>query len=258
MTKSKNFFFLFLSIIIASIHSQDLKNVRLQNHKPYTSPNGKYGLVMQDDGNLVIYNQGLGTSRWASNTMNKGGNYAQMQNDGNLVIYKNDGTPVWSTGTHGNTGATLKMQNDGNLVIYSSESVPLWSSNSQARPGNFPIRVAPNCNRIAGKSWRCCGQATLTEEGVLSADIKTSSNNLRGFTGGIKFTFYDIKYRPIYFVYSNSYGVNAESSRNDAFSINVEKGILPYVAQIEAVGVHNQSCKLCKQVLEAGLEYLKN
>ena len=41
-----------------------------------------------------------------------------MQEDGNLVIYDRIGRPVWETGTGGNHGATAIFQTDGNLVIY--------------------------------------------------------------------------------------------------------------------------------------------
>ncbi len=51
-----------------------------------------------------------------------------MQSDGNLVIYKN-GSAKWHSGTHGNPNAVLRMQSDGNLVIYVNQS-PKWSSNT--------------------------------------------------------------------------------------------------------------------------------
>ncbi|HEY3458138.1 MAG TPA: choice-of-anchor D domain-containing protein [Bryobacteraceae bacterium] len=54
-----------------------------------------------------------------------------MQGDGNLVLYRQDGTPIWNTGTYGqNCGANqcfAAFQGDGNLVVYNG-SKPLWYS----------------------------------------------------------------------------------------------------------------------------------
>ncbi|NDC22198.1 hypothetical protein EBZ57_02395, partial [bacterium] len=41
-----------------------------------------------------------------------------MQYDGNLVLYAADGSALWSSMTYNNPGAYAVMQNDGNLVIY--------------------------------------------------------------------------------------------------------------------------------------------
>lgn len=42
-----------------------------------------------------------------------------MQTDGNLVLYRGS-TPLWSSRTQNNPGAGAVMQSDGNLVVYSS------------------------------------------------------------------------------------------------------------------------------------------
>jgi hypothetical protein len=66
-----------------------------------------------------------------------GGFVLVMQGDGNLVLYRN-GSPVWYTATGGqNCGAgqcTTVFQTDGNLVVYNG-SIPLWSSQTGGQPG---------------------------------------------------------------------------------------------------------------------------
>ena len=95
---------------------------------------GKYTrLVMQPDGNLVVYRNSDGKGIWSSGTYGHAGAYAYMQSDGNLVVYKSGGGPStggagWSTGTYGHSGAHAIMQNDGNFVVYSSGGTALWSS----------------------------------------------------------------------------------------------------------------------------------
>ncbi len=82
------------------------------------SANRRCKLVMQGDGNLVLY-----TSRgvvWASRTNGNPGASAVMQVDGNIVVYSSAGKVLWHSGTARNVrGANvLSLQNDGNLVLY--------------------------------------------------------------------------------------------------------------------------------------------
>ena len=86
------------------------------------SGNGTYRVVMQGDGNLVLYHGG--TALWSSRTNGDGGASATMQGDGNLVVYY-DGVAKWNSGTAGFSGARLLLQNDSNLVVYQG-SHPLW------------------------------------------------------------------------------------------------------------------------------------
>jgi len=83
---------------------------------------GKSKLTMQQDGNLVLYDE-CGKARWASGTNGNPGAFAWFQPDGNLVVYQSAGSSyyaIWDTGTWGHTGAnwSLHVQADGNLVIY--------------------------------------------------------------------------------------------------------------------------------------------
>ena len=91
-----------------------------------TSPNGKHRLVMQGDGNLVVYNTATGRATWNSGTAGNPGARFAVQGDGNLVIYRANGTVAWNAGTHGNPGTRLVLQDDGNLVLYRANNTPLW------------------------------------------------------------------------------------------------------------------------------------
>ncbi|WP_372509436.1 hypothetical protein [Streptomyces humicola] len=95
-------------------------------------------LVMQLDGNFVMYRNSDGKAIWASGTSGHSGAYAYMQSDGNLVVYKSGGGPssggaLWASGTSGHSGAYAIMQSDGNFVVYKSGGGPstggaLWST----------------------------------------------------------------------------------------------------------------------------------
>ncbi|NPC93636.1 lectin [Bacillus sp. WMMC1349] len=91
----------------------------LNSGESIQSPNGQYTLILQQDGNLVLY--GRGRALWSSGTHGRAVRFAIMQTDGNFVIY---GYPsaIWATGTVGWNNAYLVLQNDGNLVIYGQKA----------------------------------------------------------------------------------------------------------------------------------------
>jgi hypothetical protein len=88
------------------------------------SPNGKYKLIMQTDGNLVLYRVYDNYALWSSGTAGQAVSRVIMQGDGNLVIYLTNGRPIWASRTQGNPGSHLRLQDDGNLVIY--KPLPIW------------------------------------------------------------------------------------------------------------------------------------
>ena len=80
-----------------------------------TSCGGRFTLVHQGDGNVVLYDGGVAI--WHTHTNGRATTTFVMQGDGNLVLY-NGGTALWNSGTSGHSGATLAVQDDGNAVIY--------------------------------------------------------------------------------------------------------------------------------------------
>ncbi len=93
------------------------------------SKNRQFGLVMQGDGNLVIYNQGDGNGFWDMVTAGSGATHFALQTDGNLVLYAGS-RALWNTETNGRgSNVSLTMQNDGNLVLYQGGAA-LWDSHT--------------------------------------------------------------------------------------------------------------------------------
>ncbi len=75
------------------------------------SPDGKFVLQMQSDGNLVIRAPGnvpIGDTRTAGHD----GTIAVMQADGNFVLRAPGNIPVWASGTDGHPGTVLQVQNE--------------------------------------------------------------------------------------------------------------------------------------------------
>jgi hypothetical protein len=95
--------------------------------KVLRSPNGRYALEMQRDGNVVVYSSGS-RALWDSRTWGRPGAELRLQRDGNLVLYGSDGQASWSTGTWGRAAGRLTLQDDGNLVLYAADGAVMWFS----------------------------------------------------------------------------------------------------------------------------------
>lgn len=107
---------------------------RLTHDQALYSPNGRYKVTLQTDGNLVVRNI-IGTHRviWANGTDKKGVAYVEMQTDGNLVQYTKARKAVWSTKTNGKKGSYLRMQDDGNLVLYNTSNKAIWATGTNGK-----------------------------------------------------------------------------------------------------------------------------
>jgi hypothetical protein len=99
---------------------------RMTPGQSLSSPDGRFLLVYQGDGNLVLYDDALKSPVWWSGTNGRTAGAVGMQADGNLVIYDAAVTPLWMTGTAANASARLVLQSDGNLVVYSADGRPVW------------------------------------------------------------------------------------------------------------------------------------
>lgn len=128
-------------------------------------------LVMQTDGNLVLYHvtggDGKGGALWQSGTSGNPGAFARMQSDGNFVVYKkgtvgNDPSgALWASGTYQNTDARLDLQSDANLVVYTKNGGhglggALWYSDTISR-GN---KLTSGAKLMPG-SWLSTGDKVL-------------------------------------------------------------------------------------------------
>ena len=101
------------------------------------SPNRQFTLMMQQDGNLVLYKTAEWRAIWATNTAGQGGVKTSLQYDGNFVMYTAFKVVKWASGTNGRSPCYLILQDDGNLVIYGVDNMqrPIahWASGTNGR-----------------------------------------------------------------------------------------------------------------------------
>ncbi len=139
------------------------------------SPDGRYQVVQQTDGNLVVY--GPSGAVWASGTAIPYA-FTAVQGDGNVVMYDNtDGSPLWAANTSG-INVHLEMQDDGNLVLYSGANVPLWDSRGNTR---HPTTTIPPNKALVGTLD--AGQTRTSPNGAYVFAMQTDGN-LVHYAGG--------------------------------------------------------------------------
>ncbi|MFD8479057.1 hypothetical protein [Kitasatospora sp. NPDC059673] len=125
-----------------------------------TLRDGSSVLVMQGDGNLVLYLEGPNGTRltalWSTGTYGNPGAYAFMQPDGNLVVYKQgstaDANALWSTRSWNNPGAVLSMSG-GFMTVWSPKNGSRqWESRTGLAPAYGFDNPHPESCLTSGKN----------------------------------------------------------------------------------------------------------
>ena len=103
------------------------------------SVNHRYQLLVQDDGNCVVYEVAGMKPRW--NTITRAvGCRLTVGSRGQLLLVDGGGVVQWHQGQEGPSGTYfLLMQDDGNLVLYRQggpgQMTPQWASQREGRSG---------------------------------------------------------------------------------------------------------------------------
>lgn len=103
-----------------------LPNEGLYPNQRVLSCNGRYQLMLQYDGNLVLTDLQTNTVLWSAGSQGNLVDVLVMQGDGNLVIYDIQGTPIWNSQTNGKPGLKLKLFNNGTIKLYDSAWGTPW------------------------------------------------------------------------------------------------------------------------------------
>ena len=154
------------------------------------SPDRRYRLTFQTDGNLVIY-RGDGVPVWWTGTVGISPSAARMQVDGNFVVYDSAGRAPWHTYTFGNPGAYLSMQNNGAFVIYAASGARLWGSPVPANEVNTPPgggSTTPSVDTLAAGARLYPGQAVQSLDRRFALTYQTDGNLVLYGPGGARWS----------------------------------------------------------------------
>lgn len=121
-------------------NNKKFKTSTLHENERLVSKNGKYFAELKTDGNFVLYlvkeEKGKESEHqiWETKTHGKGKGPFKlvMQQDGNAVLYDGSGAHIWATNTvgKGTKPYRLVMQDDGDLVIFSHDGAPTWQTHT--------------------------------------------------------------------------------------------------------------------------------
>ena len=166
--------------VIATNNDSLSANQQLTANQRITSANGSHYLIMQGDGNLVLYTSS-NRALWATGTNGSGAIRARFQGDGNLVLRNSSGSSVWSSKTNGSGAIRLQVVNQGNVYLFNSAGNVVWQA-IQAAPADRTrpvIRLNGASNEMIsqGMSYRDPG-ATATDnvDGDISNRIVVSGS----------------------------------------------------------------------------------
>lgn len=146
----------------------------LNVNQSIVSTDGRFRLILQGDGNLVLY--GPGGHAWASNTVGSQAANAAMQGDGNFVLYNSQSKPVWATNTS-SPGSWLVLQSDRNIVIYSDKGKALWASGTaEPSPPLPPILPAPDPDKLLPGQSLDRGDAIVSQDDRFHFTLENDGN----------------------------------------------------------------------------------
>ena len=164
-----------------------------------------------------------------------------MQRDGNLVVYNKSNYPVWSTQTGGQSSYAW-FQPDGNLVLYRySDGAAIWSSNTGIAPtstgaaGNFPSgtgellagstvssRLSAGQNLYSTNGWY---RLSMAVNGNLSITSKGNVVVWQTNTAGSGATYAQFQADGNLVLYDNSGGVKWQSN-SGSYPVNAGKRLV--------------------------------
>ena len=123
----------------------------LASGQSLTSPDGRYRLTVQPDGDLALVALAdPSTVVWDTATTGHPGARLVMQRAGNLVLVDPQGLLLWNTGTTG-SGVTLSLQSGGDVVVHAAANV-LWDRLTGVHVPTPPVNSTSQAG-VRGNSW---------------------------------------------------------------------------------------------------------
>ncbi|MFJ9785788.1 CHAP domain-containing protein [Amycolatopsis sp. NPDC101161] len=145
---------------------------RLYPNQYLTSTDGRHVLILQGDGNLVLYGPGY-HALWSTGTSGRSVHSLLMQGDGNLVLYGTGGQgALWASNTAGRGSSTLRLQDDGNTVVYTSSGAS-WSTGTASGAAGL---TGVQTDRLAADARLYPGQFLRSTDGRYRLALQSDGN----------------------------------------------------------------------------------
>lgn len=156
------------------------------------SPSGRWQLMLQRNGNLVLYDS-LGQfgsdfsmassallagqrALWSSNSSGVSGTRLVMRWDGDLVLYGRVGTrtqAVWNSRTGGNPGALLQVCDEGTVQVRLPDGRVLWTAGTSTPTAGPLGHKHVVFDRTAQRVWLIAADGRLFDTYPVSGRLNT-------------------------------------------------------------------------------------
>ncbi|MCR6483314.1 CHAP domain-containing protein [Amycolatopsis sp. OK19-0408] len=145
---------------------------RLYPNQYLTSTDGRHVLILQGDGNLVLYGPGY-HALWSTGTSGRSVHSLLMQGDGNLVLYGTGGQgALWASNTAGRGSSTVRLQDDGNTVLYAGGGAG-WSTGTASGAAGL---TGVQTDRLAADARLYPGQFLRSSDGRYRLALQSDGN----------------------------------------------------------------------------------
>jgi Thiol-activated cytolysin len=169
---------------------------RLAADERLTSANGRFTLLMQGDGNLVLYRDAVDVAGayWATGTESlppdQRPTTLELRPDAQLVLCDGNQVVRWASGTAGDyVDPRLVLHDNGNLVVHHDGGAPVWASGAADGTGAMAAvghmeSAAPTTTAVDALAARerlnsavqACGRMPLVVAG--EADVEPPSESI--------------------------------------------------------------------------------
>jgi hypothetical protein len=155
---------------------------RLGADERLTSANGRFTLLMQGDGNLVLYRDAVDVAGayWATGTVwlpvDQRPTTLALRADAQLVLYDGNEVVRWASGTWGDfVDPRLVLHDDGNLVVHHDGGARVWASGAADGTGAITaLGLVPAGQRLTS-AVQACGRMPLVVAGEANIDAPSES-----------------------------------------------------------------------------------
>jgi hypothetical protein len=165
-------------------------NQYMKPNQHLTSANGKYRLMFQADGNLVLQRQSDNAQLWTSDTAQQNGKRLVLGSDGNLRLESQGKTPAWTSGTRGSRVNRLTVHDDGNVAMYDTANKEVWSTGTSqdvsTRASTATVSYVGGGSKLAqsGKTMTITRPSTTNAGDMMILAIQTAEGVVPTSAGG--------------------------------------------------------------------------
>lgn len=148
----------------------------LKKGEKYPSPSGNHYLILQPNGNLVIYSKGDGYVWGLDQLKINSADRVELGQDGSLTAYDKQGKTIWSPQAKRDPKAKLDITFNGVFQMVAGNGEILWSSDGNLSSTINVFMMEPNVNPCTPEAgWAKCIELADPTIQIIATNAVTQS-----------------------------------------------------------------------------------